>query len=250
MSRFSAETCRLTLARDTWHLAGTGTAVTAPAGDDPAGALLTLGDHSTVRGGRLAVEIADDWLRYLVIEWPPGLRGGAERAAWVAERFRAVHGLGAAEWVLAVDQSAHGAAALASAAPRALVEGVTRFARDRRMRVVALQGSFVAGYKRLRTRPAFSSDEVCGAFGLFREQRLTLGLWAGGQWRRVRSAVVSEGDAAPALGRMLAGWGAEIGAELASSGGASLVRLQGFAPQALAEGLPSGWHAQACAGVA
>ncbi|MBN8440587.1 MAG: hypothetical protein J0M28_02625 [Thauera sp.] len=257
MSRFSAESWRLTLAPDAWHLAGADASVVVPVGDDPAGALdalATLGDRTPVRKGRLAVEIADAWLRYLVIEWPLGLRGGAERAAWVSERFRAVHGVDAAEWVLGVDRAAQGTAALTSAAPRALIDAVTRFAGERRMRLTSLQGRFVAGYNRLRTGSYVVLDaDLCadlGAFGLCRDGRLTLGMWAGGQWCRVRSLRVADGDAAPLLVRTLAGWLPAVTAEPGQPGGAGKVLVQGVDVERLMGTLPEGWRAQACGEIA
>lgn len=253
MSRFSAEPWRLTLAQDAWHLAGADTTVVVPVGDDPVGALAvldTLGDGQPARKGRLAVEIADAWLRYLVIEWPLGLNGGAERAAWVSERFRVVHGLDAAEWVPCVDRAAQGTAALASAAPRALVDAVTRFAGGRRMRLAAVQGSFVAGYNRLRARSSVVMDADPGAFGWCSDGRLTLGLWAGGQWCRVRSVGVTDDDAGAVLTRTLAGWLPALATETGRPGGEGTLHVQGVEPELLRGMLPDGWRAQACGGVA
>lgn len=253
MSRFSAEAWRLALAPDAWHLAGAATTVRVPVGEDPAGALAELdvtGDGTLARKGRLAVEIADGWLRYLVIEWPLGLKGGAERTAWVSERFRAVHGLDAADWVLGVDRAEHGAVAFASAAPRALVDAVTRFAGARRMRLVALQGSFVAGYNRLRAGSSAALDAGSGALGLWRDGRLTLGLWADGQWSRVRSVGATRGDAAAVLARTLAGWVSALAAETGQPGRSGTVHVQGVDQEELLGMLPDGWRVAACGGAA
>ncbi|MCW5581324.1 MAG: hypothetical protein KIS72_08285 [Luteimonas sp.] len=208
-------------------------------------ALAGLGDAARPRKGRLEVELADAWLRYLVIEWPAGVSGRAERAAWVTERFRSVHGAGAAEWVIGVDRGAVGNTALASAAPRALVEALTRFAADRQLRIVALHGSFVAAYNRLQARPSAVPEASCGALGMCRDGRLTVGLWARGQWRRVRS-VQAQAGAGAVLGTTLAGWLPALADAYGEAGGNGVLHVLGVAPEAL----PPGWRVQAGEGAA
>jgi hypothetical protein len=255
----SAESWRLTLDGATWRLRRGPTEFVAPAGADPALALTGLCDRAAVRGGRLAVELADAWLRYLVIDWPVGLKGGDERQAWVAERFRSVHGVNAIDWVISVDRAAAGRSVLACAAPRALVEALTRFAADHRLRFVSLTGSFVATYNTLHGGAALAADaEPLGALGLRRDGRLTLGLWSRGQWRRVRS-VAAGADAGQILGRTLAGW--LPGLSVAAGEGKGVRSGEVFAPGVLhllgigiepeeAEALPGNWRLQVIGDVA
>lgn len=254
MSRLSAESWRLTLDGANWRLRRGPTEFVAPAGADPALALTGLCDRAAVRGGRLAVELADAWLRYLVIDWPVGLKGGDERQAWVAERFRSVHGVNAIDWVISVDRAAAGRSVLACAAPRALVEALTRFAADHRMRFTSLTGSFVAAYNRLHGDATLAADaEPFGALALCRDGRLTLGLWCRGQWRRVRS-VAAGADAGTILERTLAGWlpgFSELaregeGALSGELGGSGVLHVLGIEPEAL----PGRWRLQAIGDVA
>lgn len=241
MSRFSAEPWRLTLGERTWRLARAGDERIAPVEGEPAAALAGLGWPEEARRGALAVEFADAWLRYIVIEWPAGLKGGSEREAWAAERMRSVHGVGGPEWAISVDRGASGDTALACAAPRTLVDAVARLAAERRLRITAMQGSFVTVYNRLLPGSHVGGKGACGALGVCREGRLTLGLWAGGQWRRIRSANAG-GDVGAMLGRMLPGLATTIG----DAAGAGVLHVLGAAPQVL----PEGWSVQVCEGAA
>lgn len=240
MSRFSAETWRLSLGEAAWRLAGAGQEWIAPVGETPSLGLEGLGDASLLRHGRLEVELADNWLRYLVIDRPDGLKGRAEREAWVADRFRAVHGADAAQWVVAVDRAAFADTALASVAPRALVEALTRFASARRMRVVSLRGSFVTAFNRLQGGIQAMDSAACGALGVCRGGRLTLGLWAHGQWQRVRSVHAGDG-AGTLLGTTLASWLPRLTTASADVSGAGVLHVLGVVPDAL----PPGWRTQA-----
>lgn len=244
MSRFSPETWRLTLDTTCWRLAGAGREWSAPAGPEPASALAELGEAGLLRRGRLDVELSDDCLRYLVIEWPNGLKGQAERRAWVAERFRGVHGIDAAGWVMSVDE-AGADTALACAAPRTLVEELTRFAFAHRMKLVAMRGGFVAAYNHLQGRMRRQDELTCGALAEYRNGRLTLGLWYRGGWQRIRSAR-TEGRAAMTLSATLAGWLPGLAATLPGAGPAGVLHARGVMPDTL----PHGWRVQpwdACA---
>lgn len=240
MSRFSADPWRLSLGDAAWGLAGAGQEWIAPIGEGPSMGLDRLGDPSLLRHGRVEVELADNWLRYLVIDWPAGLKGRAEREAWVNERFRAVHGADAAQWVIAVDRAAFADTALASAAPRSLVGALTRFASAHQMRVVSLRGSFVTAYNRLHRGIQGMESAACGALGVCRDGRLTLGLWVHGQWQRVRS--VHAGDGAGAvLGTTLASWLPRLATVSADVSGSGVLHVLGVVPEAL----PPDWRTQA-----
>lgn len=231
MSRFSAESLQLALDSAGWHLHHGGGVIRVAVDKDPAAALATLAVPSVGRRllrPRLKVDIADHWLRYLVIEWPVGLRGRAERATWVSDRFLAVHGIESGAWVTTLDRDATGSTTLACAAPRALVDAVASFARAGRMRIDAFGGHFAQTYNRLLPRLGAGA----GALALCCDGRLTLGLWRGGSWQRVRSLAVG---ATPGLtlSQTFAAWLPGLGARV--EGG--LLHTLGIEPAFL----PAGW---------
>ena len=82
MSRSTAETL-LRLEREAWVLDGPdGTRRCALDGGALAAALDALQPPAPARGRPLRVQLADAWLRYLVVNWPPGLRTAGERVAF------------------------------------------------------------------------------------------------------------------------------------------------------------------------
>lgn len=235
MSRFSAESWRLLLGRDHWHFDRAGEVQRVPAGADPAAALAGVSAPPPVRRllrrPRLEVELADDWVRHLVVQWPRGLRG-QERAAWLGDRFAAVHELDPAEWVFAADCDADGERALASAAPRVLVAAVMGFAKAQHATIDRFGSRFALGFNRARQ----ALDGECGVFALCAEDRLTVGLWQLGEWVRVRSLAAGLQPGVP-LAQTLAGWLAALPPR-ASEG---VVYSVGVEPAFL----PSGWQQRA-----
>lgn len=236
MSRFSAEPWQLTLDGCGWRLSRDHAELSAPVQGDSttlAAALATLDTQAPLRGGRLAVELRDKLLRYLVIEWPAGLRGRAERQAWVSERFREVHGADAALWVFALDREGGSARQLACAAPRDVVEAVSAFAAARRLRITAFRGSFIAAVNRVRN----GLDAGTGGLALQGDGQLTMGIWRDGEWRRIRSMAASD-DSGAALRQTLASWLPELAVEPAAGSAPATLHAIGLAPV----GLPAGWQ--------
>ena len=185
------------------------------------------------RFARLQVSVADRHVRYLCLRWPAGLKG-AERQAFVEHRFRSVFGDG--PWTSLADRDACGPSTLAAALPADLPIALDAWARARRLRIASFEPAFVADYR--RHAPRFRGD---GAFARIEAGRITLGLWAAGQWRAIRSQPVESADApavARCLGALLPGLPAD------DQPAAATLHLAGLAPPAHL--LPAGW---ACAGL-
>lgn len=215
MSRSTAETL-LRLEREAWVLEGPGgVRRCALDGGAPAAALDALQPPAPGRGRALRVRIGDAWLRYLVVQWPAGLRTAAERAAFLAHRFAEVHGVGAPEWVVQADRDAYELPALGCAAPAAVIAAAQGFAARHGYRLAGIEADFVATYNRLRARLRDAEGELA-ALALLREGRLTVGLWRSGAWRGVRSQAVRD-DGAGALRLMLEAWAREADLALAAA---------------------------------
>lgn len=170
-------------------------------GDDPARALDGLAADAPARGAGLRVVLADGWLRYLVVHWPPQVRKEEERRVFMAHRFQAVHGVAAPDWVLSADADAIRFPALCCAVPAALLDAVRAFAGRLGARLQAVGGDFADSYNRLQG----NFDEALGqpaALALMRQGRCTVGLWCEGAWIAVRSQAVGEHGAA-AVRRMV-----------------------------------------------
>lgn len=205
MSRSTAEAL-LRLERAAWVLDGPdGTRRCALDGAAPAAVLDALQPPAPARGRPLRVQLADAWLRYLVVNWPPGLRTAGERAAFLAHRFGEVHGVGAPEWVVQADRDAHDLPALGCAAPAAVIAAAQGFAARHGYALAGIEADFIATYNRLRARFREADGEPA-ALAVVRDGRLTVGLWRSGAWRGVRSQSVRD-DGAGALRLMLEAWG-------------------------------------------
>ena len=200
MSRFWAEPQRLLIEPDALVVVGSGGSARRIAFDAaPDLALAAFAGESADlvrRGSRWQVSIADALVRYLVVRWPDGLRGRGERVAFVAHRFREVHGVVAPEWQIAVERTATRLPALACAAPAVLVAAIGDWARRNRVRLVGASGEFIATYNRVR--PALAHP--LGALAVQRAGRVTVGLWHDAVWHALRSQPLgSGGDAGLAL---------------------------------------------------
>ncbi|HAF54109.1 MAG TPA: hypothetical protein DCL01_02525 [Thauera sp.] len=218
MSRSTAETL-LRLERDAWVLDGPdGVRRCALDGGAPAAALDALQPPAPGRGRRLRVRLADAWLRYLVVNWPAGLRTASERAAFLAHRFAEVHGVAAPEWVVQADRDAHDLPALGCAAPAAVIAAAQGFAARHGYLLSGIEADFIATYNRLRGR-FHEADGELAALAVVHDGRLTVGLWRSGAWRGVRSQSVRD-DGAGALRLMLEAWGRESGFAQAPAVGA------------------------------
>ncbi|MCK0512058.1 hypothetical protein [Aromatoleum buckelii] len=230
MSRSSADLL-LCLEAGAWTL-GTGAGARRIAFGEatPAAALEALEASATPARSRLQVVIDDSWLRYLVVLWPAALRGREERHAYLAHRFREVHGVAEPEWTFAFDRGPVHFPVLACAAQRSVTDALQAFARARRLRLVGVAGCFVHRFNRLQRR----LDSAPGAFGALavaRGSRLTVGLWRDGAWQALRSQNVGE-DGAQVLRQTLESWTLRM----AGADRAGALYTSGIAPAA-----PAGW---------
>lgn len=199
---------RLRLDADAWVL-------TTPAGTrrqplDGAPALqLERFEHDlpVLRGTRLNVVLGDGWLRYLVLRWPTTVRKHDERQAYLAHRFREVHGVVSPEWVWVLERDTVSFPRLVCAVPAALLRAVQAFADRRRLHLASVTGEFVACFNALL--PEFREPRgVFGALAVARGGRVTVGLWRDAAWQALSSQPVGEGTGAGAgtVQRMLEGW--------------------------------------------
>lgn len=180
------------------------------------------------RFARLRVSVADRHARYLCLRWPAGLKG-SERQAFVDHRFQSVFGDG--PWTCLADQDAFGPTTLAAALPADLPIALRAWARARHLRIASLEPAFVADYR--HHAACFRGD---GAFARVETGRVTLGLWAAGRWRAIRSQPVESADGsavARSLGALLPGLPAE------DHPAAATLHLAGNVPSD--DSLPAGW---------
>jgi len=228
VSRFWAEPRRLLVEADALAVVGGGERRRVGFdGDADAAFAASAPDALVPRGSRCQVLLADALVRYLVIQWPSGLRGRSERAAFVAHRFRQVHGVSAPEWQIMVEPTAGAFPALACAAPAVLIDATAGWARRRRVRLAGLSGEFVAAFNRARPRVTHRF----GALGLQRGGRVTVGIWHDAMWQALRSQPLGAWDDS-AIGLMLAPLRGRLGGEAAA--------LYCFGPTLDA---PAGWRA-------
>jgi len=233
VSRSSADLL-LCLEAGAWTLGtGPGAHRTPFGGATPVAVLEMFTADMTPPRSRLQIVIDDSWLRYLVVRWPDGVRGREERQAYLAHRFREVHGVAEPEWTFAFDRGPVHFPVLACAAPRSVTEGIQAFARTRRLRLVGVAGCFVHRFNQLQRR-LHSAPGSFGALAVSRGDRLTVGLWRDSAWQALRSQNVGE-HGPQVLRQTLESWTLRTpGAD-----GAGVLYTLGIAPAA-----PAGWRTE------
>lgn len=164
--------------------------------DAAAGALAeAAGRTSSVR-----FVVSDHFARYLVPAWDPSLRSEAERAAYLRHHFESVYGPRAGDWSFAFDRGGDGAARIAVAMDRALVEALHETAARAGLAVAAIEPLAVAAFNRLRRAlPARGCFLVVAEAG-----RLTSLLVDDGAPRRAASQRTAAGDARALAGLLAA----------------------------------------------
>ncbi|WP_088179411.1 hypothetical protein [Zoogloea sp. LCSB751] len=184
------------------------------------------------RFSRLRVRIADRYVRYLRVAWPPGL-SAEERRVFVEYRFVEVFGAG--PWAVLTDRNAAGPQCLAAALPLSLRDALRDWARTRRLSLRAVEPAFLADFNEGRRR--LRGD---GAFARQERGRVTIGLWAAGAWRALRSLPVGEADGRAAVDGLVA-----LLATLPEAPAAGTFHVAGVQPADAP--LPSGWTHADCA---
>lgn len=151
------------------------------------------------RNAACRVVLSNHYARYLLIDWPQGLRGAAEREALLRLRFRAVYGERSQDWRLAVSGSAAGTRSLACAVQSELLDALRETLAAARLRLEAATPYLVVAFNRSR-------EEVRGEetwFVAVEPGRLGMASFAGGRWASVRNERIGE-DVGEALAALLA----------------------------------------------
>lgn len=121
-------------------------------GADPwSGALAALAAHKPEAPCRVTVVLANPLVRYAVVPWSEGLDSAEEEEAYVRHHFAKVYGERARDWELRASEAAPGAARLASAVDRRLVEEVKAlFPAGGKAKLVSLQPELMSAFNQWR----------------------------------------------------------------------------------------------------
>jgi hypothetical protein len=151
------------------------------------------------RNAGCRVVLSNHFVRYLLIDWPQGLRGAAEREALLRLRFRAVYGERSQDWRLAVSGTEAGTRGLACAVEDELLAALRETLAAARLRLEAAAPYLVVAFNRAR-------EQVRGEetwFVAVEPGRLGLASFTGGRWASVRNERIGE-DVGEALAALLA----------------------------------------------
>lgn len=147
----------------------------------------------------LHVRLSNQFVRYALVPWSDDLRNDAEVAAFARHRMRETYGDVAEAWEIRLGAGWPGAPRVAAAVDRELVEGLAAIARNRGVRLSAVEPLFAAvvdAHRRLLHGRAFW-------LAVHESARVVLGCAAGGEWRTLVASRVT-GSAASTLVAMLA----------------------------------------------
>ena len=198
MSLWRGEPMRLRLDADSLTVEAAGQSHTLPFSADAPEWPAALATHVSP-GARIAVRVADHHVRYLVVQWPAGVRARRERDAWLVHQFNTAHGLDMTEWTVAIDRDPVNDPRIACALPTALLTRLSTCVEARRAAIVSLTGAFIDEFNHA-CRAINASD---GALVVTHDQRMTLGVWRAGRWPRVVSQAIAPGDDAAARRALL-----------------------------------------------
>lgn len=132
-------------------------------------------------GAPLDICVSDVLTRYWILDRPAGLVSAHELDLYAAERFAAIFGEDAGQWVVRYDPDPLGRAWLACALPVTVAIDLPRQAADHGWRPRRIQPQFVRAYNRHCRRL-----ERTAAFCLASTDSTTIGLIVDGLWRNVR----------------------------------------------------------------
>lgn len=182
----------------------------------------------TPRRARVTVGVDDAWVRWQVIDMPPGVFAPDERHALVRARMMEVFGSMAQGWSFAWDAQPADRV-LACAMDAALPQVLSAWCAARGLRLLSVQPAWLRAYA------AFRGAAPLGGFARLSRGWLCMGLWSGGRWLHMRGEVLSDpAGLADVLERRLSLFdGALEGGQLF---------VQGVPAPALSISLPRGWR--------
>jgi hypothetical protein len=150
----------------------------------PVQALAEAMPNLAPRGGRCAVVLSNHFCRYVVVPGNTGLANARERAAYARLRLEETFGAGtAASWEVRVGDAAPGAARLACAVDRELMEELRRTCSAARVKLSSVRPLLAASFDQNRAR--FSTGRFW--FASAEEGRLCLAAVEDCAWRSVTS---------------------------------------------------------------
>ncbi|HEY9191330.1 MAG TPA: hypothetical protein VIO81_00515 [Methyloversatilis sp.] len=147
----------------------------------------------TPRRSALTVNVDNAWVRWQVVDMPPGVSGTDEQRALVRARMIEVFGTTAQGWTFAWDERP-AARVLACAMDAALPQVLTTWCAARGLRLVSLQPAWLRAYT------AFRGSAPLGGFAQLSRGWLCMGLWSGDGWLHMRGEAL---DDPAALGTVL-----------------------------------------------
>ena len=193
MSLLSSESLQLEAGPHGLLLSRGGKSVRAPvyamtqplAPDALVAALEAIPPAATPRRARVTVGVEDAWVRWQVIDMPPGVFAPDERHALVRARMMEVFGSMAQGWSFAWDAQPADRV-LACAMDTALPQVLSAWCAARGLRLVSVQPEWLRAYAALR------GAAPLGGFARLSRGWLCMGLWSGGRWLHMRGEVLSD----------------------------------------------------------
>ncbi len=141
-----------------------------------------------LRRAGLSVTVDNAWVRWQVVDLPPGLSGAAEQQALVRARMAEVFGAAAQGWVFAWDAKPceH---MLACGMDAAIPQQLSGWAAARGLELVSVQPAWLRAYA------DFRGVAPLGGFAQMRNGWLCMGLWSGRRWLHVRGEALTDAAA-------------------------------------------------------
>ena len=165
----------------------------ATAGDGPAWqpavqALVAALRQDGQRGARLHVILGGDYVRWKLLDIPPGVKTATEREAFAAFSFRSTYGEVEMPWSVQVAAQPAGWPTPACAVDAGLLAALTHACGEAGVRLASLTPYFAAAFDHWRHRLNSETAWFC----LREPQTLTLGLAAAGRWVGLQSRACAD----------------------------------------------------------
>ena len=141
-----------------------------------------------LRAPQAVFVLADEWVRYFVVEMPGGLRNEAELQDVTISRFEEQYGLPADQWSISCDLQLEGVFRFACAVPRKLIEGIHNYCTEAKIRPKRIVPFTVGEINRWCSK--FPMQPFW--FAAASPNAVTLGYHAVEGWQRIKTHVQSE----------------------------------------------------------
>lgn len=151
-------------------------------------AVHALGDflkEAPTAGLPLSVLLSGRFTRFAIVPWNEKVLSREERIAFARHRFKEKYGALSSNWAIELATPEYGQSAVACAIDEALLDAVKEAAVQAKAEIAVVRPCFISAYNQFRRN--LGSERGVACLATVEPDLVTLGMFANGQWRAIRS---------------------------------------------------------------